>query len=130
MEDSNQAKGGERCEPFTFLLFSIGIQGALVGICALSLTTTVWCANQKECDASATGWRKHCPRWLASHCTERITRAWNAIGHCPDDSADLEPEVRNIDGIKVLETLLGVTEFVSSIMEQRTEVVGEPTNGP
>ena len=55
---------------------------------------------------------------------------WNAIGQCPEDIADLGPEVWCMDGIKVLGTPLGSTEFVSSIMEERVrknEGCGRPS---
>ena len=123
-----QAEGGEQGDPLMPLLFSIGIQGALEKVskslkagehlCAFLDDIFLVCEPDRvrflydqlaEALSTVAGIRLH----------QGKTRVWNTIGQCPEDIADLGPEVWSIDGIKVLGPPLGNTKFVSSIMEER-----------
>ena len=122
-----QAEGGEQGDPLMPLLFLIGIQGALEEVsrslkegehlCAFLDDLYLVCEPERvrplydrlaEALSTVAGIRLY----------QGNTRVWNAIGQCPEDIADLGPEVWSMDGIKVLGTPLGSTEFVSSIMEK------------
>ena len=63
---------------------------------------------------------------------EGKTRVWNKGGKCPEEIAELGPEVWSPEGVKILGT--PVEEFVARVVAERigggTEVVGRAALAP
>ena len=50
---------------------------------------------------------------------EGKTRVWNKAGECPEEIAELGPEVWSPEGVKILGTPVGSGEFVARVVAER-----------
>ena len=108
-----QAEGGEQGDPLMPLLLSIGIQGALEEVATSLLPGEQLCAFLDDvyllCDPSRVRFlydllASALVRVAGIQLHQEKTRAWNRAGVIPDNIAELEPQVWQLEGIMVLGT--------------------------
>ena len=106
----SQAEGGEQGDPLMPLLFSIGIQGAWRKSCACHPERVkVIYDTLTECLWRVAGIRLH----------QGKTRVWNKSGIPPPDVHQMGPETWQPEGIKVLGTPIGSTQYTHARMQER-----------
>ena len=123
-----QHEGGEQGDPLMPLLFSLAIHNALKDVqghlengellfAFLDDVYVVCLPHRVRSIFNLLGDRLSTMAGIRLH--EGKTRVWNKAGECPEEIAELGPEVWSPEGVKILGTPVGSGEFVARVVAER-----------